>query len=76
MPKRTYNPEDYEPEVQEAVRELRLGFDPGEWSHTDVIEVAEIIKKAVLAAKEVTEEKLRAGCAAVAEALLTNQGKL
>ena len=68
MTRRTYNPDDYEPEVQAAVKELRLRFDPGEWSHDDVIEVADIIKKVA----RVTEEKVRAACAAVAEAHLAN----
>ena len=72
MPK-TYNPEDYEPETQAAMKEI-LGrhFNWGQWLPPDILDFAGIIEKAVLATKQVTEEKVRAGCAAVAEAHLNN----
>ena len=71
---KTYNPEDYSPETREAMKEI-LGrhFNWGQWLPPDILDFADIIEKAVLAAKQVTEEKVRAGCAAVAEAHLSNK---
>ena len=75
MTKRTYNPEDYQPETQAAMKEIYLqnlaAFD---WTASDQVLVADIIEKAVLAAKQVTEETVRAGCAAVAEVHLSKKG--
>ena len=76
MTKRTYNPDDYEPETQAAMNEI-LGpqFDSSDWHRKDLLhvtEVADAIEKAVKKAKQVTEEQVRAGCASVAEAHLTN----
>jgi len=77
MPKRTYNPEDYSPETQATMKELLTI----RWSNLtqatmihppDAPQVADIIEKAVLKAKQVTEDEVRAACAAVAEAHLTN----
>lgn len=73
MANRTYNPENYEPETRAAIEQLldsHLNFLT--WLADDTTEAADIIEKAVLKAKQVTEEKIRAACAAVAEAYLTN----
>ena len=77
MPKRTYIPEDYEPETQTAMTQLLTDALSPEWCSMPDVRglIADIIEKAVLEAKKVTQEKVRAGCAAVAEALLTKQGK-
>jgi len=76
MPKRTYNPEDYSPETQAAMKEI-LGsqFDSSDWHRKDLLHVTDIadaIEKAVKKAKQVTEDKVRAACASVAEAHLNN----
>ena len=77
MTKRTYNPEDYSPETQAAMKEiLGSGFDWGEWRQYEldyVAEIAQAIEKAVMEAKKVTEDEVRAACAAVAEAHLSNK---
>lgn len=74
MTKRTYNPEDYSPETQAAMKELLPGKpDPGDKLLSNyIVEIADIIEKAVKKAKQVTEEQVRAGCASAAEAHLTN----
>lgn len=74
MPKRTYTPDDYSTETRAAMKELLAGRSyPGDqWLSSYIVEIADIIEKAVLDAKRVTEEKVRAACAAVAEAHLTN----
>lgn len=74
MAKRTYTLDDYSPETQAAVEQIiswHLDAKVQALS-TDRYEVADIIENAVLSAKKVTEEKVRAGCAAVAEAHLNN----
>lgn len=72
MTKRTYNPDDYEPETRAAIEQLLDShLDFLTWLADDITEAADIIEKAVLKAKQVTEEEVRAGCAAVAEAHLT-----
>ena len=79
MTKRTYNPDDYEPETQAAMKEI-LGsqFDSSDWCRIDlfhITDLADIIEKAVKKAKQVTEERVRAACAAVAEAHLANPNR-
>lgn len=72
MQKTTYNPENYQPETQAAVKAIIKSW-PGydlEWFSTVM---ANIIEEAVVEAKKVTEEKVRAACAAVAEVHLSNQ---
>jgi len=76
MTKRTYNPEDYSLETQAAMKEL---LDPNvdeeqqePWVTAGTLAMANIIEKAVLKAKQVTEDKVRAACASVAEAHLNN----
>lgn len=76
MTKRTYNPGDYSPETQAAMKEI-LGpqFDSSDWHRKDLLHVTDIadaIEKAVKMAKQVTEEEVRSGCAAVAVAHLNN----
>ena len=83
MAKRTYNADDYEPETQAAMNAItdiqglailegpsqgKAGHD-FEWLR---VEIADVIEKAVVEAKQVTEEKVRAACTAVAEAHLGN----
>ena len=75
MPKRTYNPEEYQPETQAAMKEMSdQEFLPCDWFPSDILQFADIIEKAVVEAKKVTEDKVRAGCAAVAEAHLNKKG--
>ena len=81
MTKRTYKPEDYSPETRAAMKNiLALGlfapgavFDSDQWVSSDIPDIADIIEKAIVSAKQVTEEKVRAACAAVAEANLSNK---
>ena len=73
MTKRTYNPENYEPETRAAIKQLldsQLDFLT--WLDDDITEAADIIEGAVKKAKQVTEERVRAACAAVAKAHLIN----
>ena len=75
MTKRTYNPEDYEPETQGAMKQLLDRSNEcysGDWVGVNIPRAADIIERAVLESKKVTEEKVRAACAAVAEVHLTN----
>lgn len=76
MTKRTYNPDDYAPETQAAMREILISkFDPSNYNQnelTHISYIADAIERAVATAKQVTEEKVRAACAAVAEAHLNN----
>lgn len=73
MTKRTYNPDDYEPETQAVMKELLdPNVDDEQWVAAGTVEMADLIEKAVLKAKQVTEEEVRAACAAVAEAHLSN----
>jgi|GEM_PF-6649495 len=72
MPRRTYTPDDYTPETRAAMKQLLAGksYPEGQWLSSYILEVADIIEKAVVTAQKVTEEKIRAACAAVAEAHL------
>lgn len=74
MPKRTYTPDDYSPETRGAMKELLAGQSyPGDqWLSSYIVEIADIIEKAVVTAKQLTEAKVRAACAVVAEAHLNN----
>jgi len=76
MTKRTYNSEDYEPETRAAMKDMFLNASA--WRPrvaSDMVEIADIIEKAVVEAKKVTEEKVRAACAAVAEVHLNKKGR-
>lgn len=79
MTPRTYNPEDYSLETQAAMRVIvGLKFDSSNWCRADLLyvtDIADAIEKAVLEAKKVTEEKVRAACAAVAEVYLKGDPK-
>lgn len=76
MSKRTYKPDDYALETQAAMKEILISkFDPSNYNQnelTHISYIADAIEKAVLSAKQVTEDKVRAGCAAVADSHLKN----
>ena len=73
MTKRTYNPEDYEPETRAVMKELLdPNADDEQWVAAGTVEMADLIEKAVKKAKQITEERIRAACASVAEAYSTN----